>query len=79
RVATDIERRTRVELAIRTFDAAIGEVVEHVASRARAVGEASGTATASGEAAETGARETVAATEETLSRVTGIAGATEEL
>ncbi|QCI67717.1 methyl-accepting chemotaxis protein [Phreatobacter stygius] len=79
RTAAELDRRRRIETAIGAFDTAIGGVVDHVASRARAVGDASGTATVSGEAAETGARETIAATEETLSRVTGIAGATEEL
>ncbi|MBN8943235.1 MAG: Cache 3/Cache 2 fusion domain-containing protein [Rhizobiales bacterium] len=79
RTAAELERRRRIEAAIGAFDTAIGGVVDHVAARARAVGEASGTASASGEAAGTGARETIAATEETLSRVTGIAGATEEL
>jgi methyl-accepting chemotaxis protein len=53
--------------------------MERVASRAEAVTTASSTVGASGEAAQAGARETVHATEETLQRVTGIAGATEEL
>lgn len=79
RIAADEARRREMEAAIATFDAAIGSLMERVASRAEAVTTASSTVGASGEAAEAGARETVHATEETMQRVTGIAGATEEL
>ncbi len=72
-------RRTAMEKAVSQFDAAIGTVIDRVASRAVAVTGATGTVNAAGEAAEAGVRETVQATEETLHRVTGIAGATEEL
>ena len=79
RMATQQARRAAMEQAIGQFDAAIGSVLDRVASRAVAVTGATGTVSESGEAAEAGARETVQATEETLHRVTGIAGATEEL
>ncbi len=79
RIATEGARRAAMEAAISQFDAAIGSVMERVASRAVSVSGSTGTVAASGEAATAGARETVQATEETLQRVTGIAGATEEL
>jgi methyl-accepting chemotaxis protein len=79
RVAAEGARRTAMEAAISQFDTAIGSVMERVASRAVSVSGSTGTVAASGDAAEAGARETVQATEETLQRVTGIAGATEEL
>ncbi|AVO44425.1 methyl-accepting chemotaxis protein [Phreatobacter cathodiphilus] len=79
RVAAEQARRTAMEEAVAQFDAAIGTVIDRVASRAVAVTGATGTVHAAGEAAEAGVRETVQATEETLHRVTGIAGATEEL
>ncbi|WP_439573820.1 methyl-accepting chemotaxis protein [Phreatobacter sp.] len=79
RSSAEQARRHEMEAAISAFDAAIGAVMDRVASRADAVTEAGGTVAESGEAAETGARDTVHATEETMHRVTGIAGATEEL
>jgi methyl-accepting chemotaxis protein len=79
RIAAEQARRTAMEEAVAQFDAAIGTVIDRVASRAVAVTGATGTVNAAGEAAEAGVRETVQATEETLHRVTGIAGATEEL
>ncbi len=79
RVAAEGARRAAMETAIVQFDAAIGSVMERVASRAVSVTGSTDTVAASGDAAEAGARETVQATEETLQRVTGIAGATEEL
>jgi methyl-accepting chemotaxis protein len=79
RSAAELARRAAMETAVSHFDQAIGSVMDRVASRAVSVTGATGTVTAAGEAAETGVRETVQATEETLHRVTGIAGATEEL
>ncbi|KAF0137289.1 MAG: methyl-accepting chemotaxis sensory transducer [Xanthobacteraceae bacterium] len=79
RMAAQQARRATMEQAIGQFDTAIGSVLDRVASRAVSVTGATGTVSESGEAAEAGARVTVQATEETLHRVTGIAGATEEL
>ncbi|MCA0316452.1 MAG: methyl-accepting chemotaxis protein [Proteobacteria bacterium] len=79
RIAAEGTRRAAMETAIAEFDTAIGSVMERVASRAVSVTGSTDTVAASGDAAEAGARDTVQATEETLQRVTGIAGATEEL
>jgi methyl-accepting chemotaxis protein len=79
RSAAEMTRRASMEQAVAQFDKAIGSVLDRVASRAVSVTGASGTVGQAGEAAEAGVRDTVQATEETLQRVTGIAGATEEL
>ncbi|MDP2804205.1 MAG: methyl-accepting chemotaxis protein [Phreatobacter sp.] len=79
RSAAELARRDSMEKAVSHFDQAIGSVMDRVASRAVSVTGATGTVFAAGEAADAGVRETVQATEETLHRVTGIAGATEEL
>jgi methyl-accepting chemotaxis protein len=79
RSASEVARRAAMEQAVAQFDHAIGSVLDRVASRAVSVTGATGTVNQAGEAAEAGVRDTVQATEETLQRVTGIAGATEEL
>jgi len=72
-------RRDRMQRAIEAFDRAVGQVVAKVESRSRSIGSATATVGSSADGAEASARDTVNATDQTLSSVTGIAGATEEL
>jgi methyl-accepting chemotaxis protein len=79
RLIVDGARRSRIEASVSAFDRAIGQVVEQVVARSRSIGIATTSVGKSAGEARSNLNVTVQATDETLSGVTGIAGATEEL
>jgi methyl-accepting chemotaxis protein len=79
RLIVDGVRRSRIEASVSAFDRAIGQVVEQVVARSRSIGIATTSVGKSAGEARSNLNVTVQATDETLSGVTGIAGATEEL
>jgi methyl-accepting chemotaxis protein len=79
RLSIDDARRARMEAAVTAFDRAVGQVVARVESRSQAIGVATSTVGDSAAGANASAAETVRATDQTLSSVSGIVGATEEL
>ena len=79
RLSIDSARRERMERALYAFESAVNQVIARVETRSGSINEATTTVGDSANGATASAQETMTATGQTLTSVTGIAGATEEL